>query len=234
LLGAGPLIAFDHPGFGESDDFADGRHSLERSVELAQAVLDTLAVPGPVDVVGHSHGALVALALAAMAPDRCARALLLASGGSPAHSAYRLLRVVGVEQGLGFLARHAFRSPWGERFMVRAITLGVQQGARPDVLPAAGVDEEVDLFRRRPSSLITMARQASDDPCGKCALLAPSIRAPIWFVHGRDDALVPLANARRLQRLVPGSRFFEVEGGHLVHLSHPERLSDLIASWRLS
>ncbi len=232
LLGDGPLLAYDHPGFGGSDDFVDGVHSLERSVEVAAGVLDALGLDAPVDLVGHSHGAMVALALAALAPERCARLLLLGSGGTPAHGSYRLLRAPLVERFLELAARLDFRSAVGGRLARAAIAQGTRQAARPDALSRALLDEEVELFERRPSSLVTMARLAGDDPCGKCARLAPSVRAPTWFVHGRDDALVPMAFTKRLQGLVPGSRFVEVAGGHLVHLLHPERLGEIIAAWR--
>jgi 3-oxoadipate enol-lactonase len=232
LLGEGPLLAYDHPGFGGSDDFADGRHSLERSVEVARGLLDALGLATPVDLVGHSHGAMVALALAASAPARCARLLLLGSGGTPAHGSYRLLRAPLVESALGLSARLNFRNAIIARLARAAIAVGTRQAAQPDVLSAAVLDEEVELFERRPSSLVTMARLAGDNPCEKCAGLAPSVQAPTWFVHGRDDALVPPAFPQRLQALVPGSRFLQVEGGHLVHLLHPARLQPIIDAWR--
>jgi pimeloyl-ACP methyl ester carboxylesterase len=232
LLGTGPLVAMNHPGFGGSDDFADGHHSLERSAETAISLLDALGLEAPVDVVGHSHGGLMAVALAALAPHRVGRVLAIASGGTPAHGSYRLLATPLVEPALASSSHRIFRNALSARVARAAIVFGTRQSALPDVLPLAVAEEEVERFRRRPSSLVTMARLATDDPCRKCAQLAPLVRARTWFVHGRDDRLVPAAFARRLQGLVPGSRFVEVEGGHLVHLLHPERLRETIATWR--
>jgi 3-oxoadipate enol-lactonase len=232
LLGDGPLLAYDHPGFGGSDDFVDGRHSLERSAEVVRGVLDAMGLDTPVDLVGHSHGAMVALAFAASMPERCARLLLLGSGGTPAHGSYRLLRAPGVERLLRLSARLDFRTAVGGRFARAVIEAGTRQAARPDAISAKLLEDEAELFERRPSSLVTMARLAGDNPCEKCARLAPSVRSPTWFVHGRGDAMVPSMYPRQLQALVPGSRFVEVEGGHLVHVLHPERLRPVIDAWR--
>lgn len=83
------LVAYDQPGLGRSPDFRDGQQSLERSADLALAVLDRIGWSEPIDVMGQSHGGMVAVALAARAPQRVRSLMLLGTGGVPAHPMYR-------------------------------------------------------------------------------------------------------------------------------------------------
>jgi pimeloyl-ACP methyl ester carboxylesterase len=68
-LAAGAFIAFDAPGFGRSTSSDLSRVSIEFLVDVADAVLERLAVE-EFHVVGHSMGGLTALLLAQRAPDR--------------------------------------------------------------------------------------------------------------------------------------------------------------------
>ena len=72
------VIVPDRPGYGYSDRPPGTIWSPEKQAELVRELLDRLGVENPV-VVGHSWGAMVALALALVAPERV-RGLLLLSG----------------------------------------------------------------------------------------------------------------------------------------------------------
>ncbi|MEP1964772.1 alpha/beta fold hydrolase [Tateyamaria sp.] len=69
------LHAFDLPGHGKSSNW-DGQGDLhDVATDMALAVLDTLG-PDPVDVLGHSFGAMIALRLAVQYPHRVRRLTL--------------------------------------------------------------------------------------------------------------------------------------------------------------
>lgn len=70
-------IAMDTVGYGGSPPFADGQPSIERWAETALALAEGLGLPG-FTVVGHHTGAVIALEMAAQAPERV-RALVLSS-----------------------------------------------------------------------------------------------------------------------------------------------------------
>lgn len=70
-------IAFDVPGFGESDSPA-GAYTLEAVTSLAESFLDRLSVRNAV-LVGHSLGGIVALRVAARRPDMIQRLVLIDS-----------------------------------------------------------------------------------------------------------------------------------------------------------
>ncbi len=234
LARKGQVVAYDEPGFGRSERLRRGRPSLERSARIACALLDKLGWESGVDVVGQSHGGMVALTLAALAPSRVGRLVLLGSGGTPAHPAYRMLRVPGAGYALAGLAAPLFRA-----LPVSALRTLVRVAARtafsPDLVPRGFVDDEVRLLTKRPELLLDMARLAADDPCSKVANYAARVTCPVLVLHGGDDALVPIAYASRLfeilRRSSPSARFVSVAGGHMVHLSRPATVAPEIEAW---
>jgi pimeloyl-ACP methyl ester carboxylesterase len=226
----------DHPGFGRSSPFASGRVTLERSARLALAVLDAEGRREAVDVIGHSHGALVAIAMAALAPERVRSLLLLASGGTPAHPGYRvLLRAKGLATLLPAVAARLYRAPRLGPMARQLTALAASSSFAPGPVPASFVDEEVRDLTARPELLRSMVELALDDPCRKVAAYAPRVRAPVLFVHGAGDALVRIAYPRRLFALLtaapPVSRFVVIEGGHMVHMTDPDRVAPLVEDW---
>jgi len=227
---------FDHPGFGRSSGFASGRVTLERSAHVALAVLDAEGRSEPVDVIGHSHGALVAIAMAALAPGRVRSLVLLGSGGTPAHPGYRILRhAKGLGTLLPVLAAGLYRARRLGPLARRLTALAASSSFAPGPVPASFVDEEVHDLAARPELLRSMVDLALDDPCRKVAAHALRVRAPVLFVHGEGDALVRIGYPRRLFALFteapPPSRFVAIEGGHMVHMTNPERVAPLIEDW---
>ncbi|MFT3922249.1 MAG: alpha/beta hydrolase [Myxococcales bacterium] len=243
------VLAYDQPGLGRSDDFADSRHSLERSADIALALLDRVGWEEQVDVIGQSHGGMVALALAARAPERVRSVVLLGTGGTPAHLAYRVLALPGLERVLvslanllapirdlataGLDAAAVRAAPGGlkERSLAWVLRAAMRTSFAPDPVSPSVVAESLGM---PPHVLGTMARLAGDDPCRKVAEYASRVRVPVWFIHARADALVGLAYARRLfeiMRLAGGDvRFSEVEGGHMMHFTRPEIINPLLES----
>jgi pimeloyl-ACP methyl ester carboxylesterase len=60
------------------------------------------------------------------------------------------------------------------------------------------------------------------------------IDAPTLVIHGSDDRLVPVANARALARAVPRSRLRVLDGaGHLVFIEEAEEVNEGVASFLL-
>jgi pimeloyl-ACP methyl ester carboxylesterase len=62
--------------------------------------------------------------------------------------------------------------------------------------------------------------------------LAPWPDVATRVLAGRDDRLFPAAFQRRVARERPGINADEIEGGHLVALSHPQELADRLDIYR--
>jgi proline iminopeptidase len=73
------VITFDPPGAGRSTRPA--RVDLAEMLDSAEEALQQCSVNGPVDVVGHSQGAFVALAFAIERPQWVRRLILIGAGG---------------------------------------------------------------------------------------------------------------------------------------------------------
>jgi pimeloyl-ACP methyl ester carboxylesterase len=53
------------------------------------------------------------------------------------------------------------------------------------------------------------------------------VRHPTLILHGDDDPLVPIANARRMAATIPGASLCVVSGGgHLFLMDEPESIID--------
>jgi pimeloyl-ACP methyl ester carboxylesterase len=60
----------------------------------------------------------------------------------------------------------------------------------------------------------------------------PSIVAPTLVLHGSDDAVMPLANARLLSERIPGAVLDVFDGaGHLFFHEQPERTADAVTAF---
>jgi pimeloyl-ACP methyl ester carboxylesterase len=255
------VLAYDQPGLGKSDDFADAKQSLERSVGIALAVLDDSGWTEPVDVIGQSHGGLIAIGLSARAPERVRSMVLLGTGGTPTHPMYRFFRLPGLDrvllalgQALSWAAGHdgedgrvsrpgpavggseRARAPgpraWLERALAAAIRAGAFSSFSPDPVPSSVVAEGL---RASPMTLRTMVRLAHDSPCDKVAAYARRVKSPVLFIHGREDRLVNVSYARRLFDVMREAgrkaRFVELDGGHMLHFSRPLTANPLLEDW---
>jgi poly(3-hydroxyalkanoate) depolymerase len=57
----------------------------------------------------------------------------------------------------------------------------------------------------------------------------PLIRQPTLIMSGDDDPIIPLANARLMHRLIPGSRLHVYEGGHLGLVTEAAELAPVVS-----
>jgi pimeloyl-ACP methyl ester carboxylesterase len=227
------ILAVDLPGFGKSAPapaklFATSLPGLAR---VAFAVADAFGWE-TFEVLGHSHGAGVAQAMAWRANPRVLRLILLGTLGFPAHTAYRQLALPGVAQALGLLGK-CLSLPGGKAWL-RGVQRGfVRKAFHPQPLPEAQLERDVDAMLAAPTILRSMARVAHGKPCDALSAEVAGISCPTTFVHGESDRLVPPRHARNLheRRLAAGrqSVFSLVPGaGHMLPLTHPELVAEYV------
>lgn len=216
------VTALDRPGHGLSRRPRFVGTPRDQAAQIATG-LDRLGT-GPAVVVGHSFGALVALALAERFPERVAGLVLVAPLIFPEprlleHGliAPRSMPVIGplISQ-LGRrsgLDRAAFEWIQVAMFSPAPVpadwksSFPFDQVLDPDVLVHEGEDAASTL----PFS-----------PAGTMDLRR--IEAPARILIGARDRVVDHERqGKALARLLPGGRFTEVEGaGHMLHHSHPD------------
>lgn len=195
---------YDLRGHGRSERAADG-YDLETMTDDLEAVIGEHA--GPVVLVGHSYGALIALRYAERHPERVARLALVEAPLLDGHA----------DDLLGFL-----KLP--EASMIEALP-GDLRGA----LEAGG-----RRARRLLEGLVGLALQTSllkdlaatrPPPDSTIA----GLRCPVMAVYGESSGC--LAGAARIQALLPAARVETLPGGHYLPVEAPAALTALLCDF---
>ena len=211
------VIAPDHPGFGQSDDFPD----VEAIDDLVYHYLDVLDGLGfglgsaRPHVVGASFGGWVAAELAVHSPQLIGSLTLLSAAG---------LR----------LPDH----PVADVFLMPPAKLAAALFHDPPPAPAPpGTAPDLDVIIAAYREATSLARFSwvpyLSDP--KLERRLGRITAPTLVVAPADDRLIPVAHARRYAQLIGGAEYAEVAAcGHAMHVERPGEFAALVASFLAS
>lgn len=194
-------LAFDYPGYGESTFRADATRDTFAAAILA--AMDALAIDRA-HIAGLSLGGVVALAMHAAAPDRCASLILADS-----------------------FAVHPEGRAIYDRSLAAARELGMRglAEARVDALLAQPADAAL-----RAEVIATMSRIAPEayERGAEAVWLADqreraaAIGCSTLILCGTEDRITPPALSEALKDLVPHAAYVEIAGaGHLSNLESP-------------
>ncbi|MES2119703.1 MAG: alpha/beta fold hydrolase [Pseudomonadota bacterium] len=203
-------IAFDYPGYGDSDAAPAGTSRDDYAAAILGA-MDSLGVERA-HVCGLSLGGVVAIAMHAAAPDRMA-SLILADT----------------------FAAHPDGQAIYERSLAASSDLRVLAEARVDVLLGQPADPEV---RREVIETMAAIAPAAYVIGAEAVWLAHQrervhdIRVPTLVLCGTEDKVTPPALSRELVQLIPGARLEMIEGaGHLGSLEKPDAFNTLVGAF---
>jgi 3-oxoadipate enol-lactonase len=203
-------VAFDYPGYGDSDPAAEGTTRDDYAAAVLSA-MDELGVERA-HVCGLSLGGLVAIAIHAAAPERCT-SLVLADT----------------------FAQHPDGRAIYDRSLAASSDLRVMAEARVDVLLAQPADAAV-----RREVIDTMSRIDPGAYCiGAEAVWladqrerADAIRVPTLVLCGSEDRVTPPALSRELAKLIPAAQLELVErAGHLSNLEQPAAFNTIVGAF---
>lgn len=207
----GRTLAFDYPGYGESDFLPEATRDDFAAAILA--ALDKLGI-GRAHICGLSLGGVIAIALHALAPGRCASLILADS-----------------------FAVH----PDGQAIFDRSIDASRSIGMR--ALAEARVDSLVGLLASpaiRANVVETMSRI---DPAAyalgaRAVWLADQVEraraidVPTLVLVGDEDRITPPTLSRQLAARIPGAKMVTIEGaGHLANLEQPAEFNQAVAQF---
>jgi pimeloyl-ACP methyl ester carboxylesterase len=177
---------------------------------------------GPLVLVGHSMGGMLALHAHRAAPDRIAALALLSSSAradTPELIRLRSDAIVEFEQGraedvlranamFAFHPRHAQDRARGDDYVAPILRIGPQQLIAQNRAVMARVDMRPWLA---------------------------AIACPLLLACGDDDRLTPLEHSREIAQAVPHARLEVVQhAGHLLPWEQPERVNALLLQWLAS
>jgi pimeloyl-ACP methyl ester carboxylesterase len=220
------VIIIDRPGYGYSDR-PRGLWTPRAHATLYQKALQQLGITQAV-VLGHSWGALVAVALALQAPQ-LVRSLILASGYYyPTLRADVVLASPSAIPILGDLLRHTV-SPVIGRALLPAMIKGM---FAPAAIPERFDREFPTDMMLRPLQLRASAEDA--------AMMTPvtvelqrhyhELDLPVAIIAGGADQIADVGRqSQRLHDELPNSTLIVVPGmGHMIHHLAPERVVEAV------
>jgi 3-oxoadipate enol-lactonase len=204
-------VAMDYPGYGESELIAGA--TRDDFAKAALAALDTLGIDRA-HICGLSLGGVIAMAMHALAPERCV-SLTLADT----------------------FAIH----PDGEGIFNRSIeasrTLGMRAlaEARVDALIGSEAGDDLRLEVVETMSRIDPAAYAMGAEAVWLAdqkERAKGIDVPTLVVVGSDDRITPPELSASLAELIEGSVLEVIPGaGHLANIEKPEQFNKVVSDF---
>ena len=228
LQGRRRVITFDLPGFGLTGPFG-GRYAPDdyRGDTYARFVLDlldTLKVPRAV-LGGNSLGGEVAWRVAAMAPARVERLVLVDASGPDFEPE---------SVPLGFLlARAPVLNRLTEHLLPRALVAASVANVYgdPQRLSPELVDRYFELTLRE-GNRRALGIRLRQFVRGEHAERIATLRQPTLILWGGRDRLIPPSVARTFQTSIPGSRLVVFdELGHVPHEEDPARTVEAVRAF---
>jgi pimeloyl-ACP methyl ester carboxylesterase len=209
------LFAIDLPGFGASERRDDLLSPRAMGGFLARLIAE--AGLGTPHIVGPDVGTSAALFAAAEHPERVASAIVGTGGTSIPLQLGEPLKSWVLDPDLDKYRRMDPRVIVG--VAMDTIAGGVPDDIRSDYLDCYDGDrfvESMRYVRRYPEELPELAR------------LLPQITTPVTIINGRNDPVVPLANAEFLHERLPHSRLAIIDAGHFVWEEAPAEYAAII------
>jgi len=219
------IVAFDLPGFGESDR-PDAPYDLPFFRRIATGVLDARA-PQPIAIVGHSLGGMIAADLAATMPERIDRLALIDPAGF-----LRAPRLF-VKLVASPLASGLFSIRPSRRFVKRTLDQSVFDPTANDAaLHARAYELASDPgVRRAFARVYSGAMQELLDVQALHARFA-RFEKPTQIIWGRDDRFVPIKGVEQARRTYPHADVrILARAGHCPMIEHPQQVARVLLSF---
>jgi 3-oxoadipate enol-lactonase len=198
-------LAFDYPGYGESDFATDATRDHFAAAILA--AMDALGID-EAHVCGLSLGGVIAIAMHAAAPKRCAS--LIIADSFAVHPQGRAIHDRSIAASGDIRAFAEAR--------VGALLASEDAALRSEVIDTmAAIDPEAYRIGARAVWLADQRERAA------------AIRTPTLVICGDEDAVTPPALSEELVSLIPGSKLHIIEGAsHLANLDKPAQFNAAI------
>ncbi len=206
-------MAVDLPGHGRSH----AQPPLASVEEAADWILEVAAgaVEGPVVLIGHSLGALIALEAAARGGDRVSHLCLLgAAAAMPVHKDLLALADAGDRKAVDLMLDWGFgrRGRLGGSAMPGGWLLGTARNL---------------LLRGNPAVLASDLHACAAYQGGEAA--AGRVRCPTLVIVGEEDRMTPARSGRALAGKIADASVVAIEGaGHMMMIETPDATLDAL------
>jgi len=212
------MIAWDAPGYGESEALASESPAAADYAERLIGLLGALGIERPI-MVASSLGALVATSAAARRPEQVAGLVLLNPAGGYGLADPR----VREERLAARLERLARLGPAG---MAADLPSGMLSPRASDKARAIAAWSQA---RIDPKGYAQAARMLAN---GTLANDAASYRGPVLVVAASADTITPPRDCEKIAGAFPRAKYRLLEGpGHLSYVEAPDVVNALIAEF---
>ncbi|HET9847181.1 MAG TPA: alpha/beta hydrolase [Candidatus Dormibacteraeota bacterium] len=227
------VIAFDRPGFGYSERPRNRIWTAEAQAGLLWRALQQMAIHRPI-IVGHSWGALVALAMALRSPTQTAALALLSGYYYPSARRDVVLMFLPAVPIVGDVIRYTI-SPLLGRAMAPALFRKMFAPATVSGRFKHGFPLQLAL---RPWQIRAAAAEAGlmVPEASRLAGKYGALSIPVAIIAGLHDEVVDFdRQSHRLTQELPHSTLTPIPGtGHMVHYTAPEQVANAIRELALS
>jgi pimeloyl-ACP methyl ester carboxylesterase len=209
------LFAVDLPGFGASEAKAELFSPRAMGGFLARLVAD--AGIGEPHIVAPDVGTAAALFAAAENPGLFASVIVGTGGAAVPLQLGEPLKSWVLDPDLD-----KYRAIDPHAIVEAALSTidgGVADDVRADYLECYAGERFVD-------SMLYVRRYPQELP--ELAELLPGLATPVTIINGRDDRVVPVANAEFLDARLPDSRVAIIDAGHFVWEESPEEYAAIV------
>ena len=205
-----------HPGFGKSQRHR-GLETIHDLVDFYLDFLDHFALDRPA-LMGFSMGGWLAAELAATAPDRLGKLVLVDAAGLRIEQAAIADIFLATKPELRALCFHDAKS-------VRELA---------QLCPENPTEEQSAATERSQiMAQIVAWKPYMHNP--KLPYRLHRIRIPTLVVWGRQDGVVPLAHGEAYAKAIPGAQLKVIERcGHAPHLERPAEFASLVRDFLLA
>ncbi len=204
-----PVLNVDFPGFGASSEPAEV-WGVEQYTRAMERLLALEGIGPDAVLLGHSFGGRVGILLASR--NRIGKLILVdAAGVKPRRSLAYHIKV--------------WRFKAIKRLMY--LMLGRQRAEkRLDRLRSKAGSS--DYASASPRMRAILSRVVNEDLTG----VMPAITAPTLLIWGENDTATPLADAKVMERLIPGAALVSFPGcGHYSFLDNPVQFAAVLRSF---
>lgn len=210
------VIAPDLRGHGDSTP-TEGVYSMDLLAEDCARLLDTLNITQKIVLCGLSMGGYISFAFARKFPHRLAALVLTATRAAPDTEEGKLNRQRSIA-----LAREQGIAPIIESMIARVLSPVTLQ-KNPDLVETVRQIMHQTSLQAVLGDLQGMMERIDSRPFLK------QISVPTLIIHGQDDSLIPVEEAKAMQAAIPDCRLLILENAaHLPNLEASERFNQAI------
>ncbi|MDV8148342.1 alpha/beta hydrolase [Arthrobacter sp. B10-11] len=218
------LIMPDLPGFGSSDAFTDGEHSVRRYGQFISDFMAAVGLGPDTVLLGHSFGSIIAGHFVAANPGAVYPLILINPIAAPAlegpkgvmtklavlyyEASARLPRALGL-----YLLR--------SRLIVRVMSMAMAKTRDKRLLSFIHGQHSAyfSAFANRDSLLESFKASVGSN----VSEVAADLALPVLLVAGEKDEIAMLPDQHKLKALLPDGTLEVIPGvGHLIHYETPE------------